>query len=619
MRYLVLGPVATTRDGRTGPVPAEKVRTLLAALLLHPNQQVTVSQLIDRMWNGDVPVSPRRALQTNIVRLRRELGCGDSIITTPAGYLMRVDPDDLDLTVFRRLLEEAAATSDLNRENELLRRALQLWRGPACADVPSAVVQEYDIVALTERRLRAIERRLEVDLLLDHIDGLVAELRTLTAEFPLRERFWALLMAALYRQGRQAEALETYHSVSHRLADGLGIDPGVELRKIHQQILTGQGLHELLSPRSNITLQGAASAHPTSLPSDDPQFSGRNHEMAMIDEIMSGIDSAPPMATAAPRIVVVDGPAGMGKSALALHWSALNAHRFSGGHLHVDLGGFGPTAPMEPVDALGLLLESLGMPAQEIPNGLAARAAKYRLCTSGPRMLVLLDNAGSSEQVRALLPGSSCLTIVTSRNQLRGLAARHAVRRVTVPELMADEASAIIGAVVGAGIDTDSDDIRQLVELCDRTPLALRIVAEKMARLPRASVPHLLRKLIQDEGRLDASADFDGDLVDFRTVLWWSIRSLDPQTLLLLRRLALDAGERFTLAAVAELAALPAAVIHCSLDRLVALNLLRQEDHDHYRLSPLVRAVAVGITAVPGPPPAPATRLTIPTMGLRAV
>ncbi|GIJ11928.1 BTAD domain-containing putative transcriptional regulator [Micromonospora andamanensis] len=615
MRYLVLGPVATMRDGWMRSIPSEKVRTLLAALLLHPNEQMSVTQLTDRVWNGDAPASPRRALQTNVVRLRRELPWNDSVVTTPAGYLMRVEPDDLDLTVFRRLLDEAAATTDLEREAELLRRALQLWRGPACADVPSGVIQEYDVLALTERRLRAVERRLEVDLLVDHFDGLVAELRALTAEFPLRERFWALLMAALHRQGRQAEALETYHTVSHRLADGLGIDPGVDLRKIHQEILTGRGQHELLSPRTTVTVHGPPTV-PSSLPTDDPQFAGRDRELAAIDEFVRDVDSGAP---AAPRTVVIDGPAGMGKSALALRWSTLNAHRFPDGHLYVDLAGFGPTAPLEPVDALGLLLQSLGTPVEQIPDSSLARAAMFRLRTSGLRMLVVLDNAASSDQVRALLPGASCLTIVTSRNQLRGLATRHAVRRVTVPRLSPGDACALIGAVVGGRIDPGSQEVRRLVELCDRTPLALRIVAEKVARLPHVSLPHLLRDLIEDEERLEAPADFDANLVNFRTVLSWSTRSLDAQSLILLRRLATDAGEEFSLTAAAELAAVPPTVVRSPLDRLVAINLLGQEGQYRYRLSPLVRAVAVGLTTSSASLSVPVTRLVGTAMALKAV
>ncbi|WP_377444414.1 BTAD domain-containing putative transcriptional regulator [Plantactinospora sp. GCM10030261] len=582
------------------------MRTLLAALLLHPNQQMSVSQLTDRLWNGEAPASPRRALQTNIVRLRREVPWDGSVVTMPAGYLLRVESDDLDLLVFRRLLAEAAATTDLEREGELLRRALHLWRGPACADVSSAIIQEYDVLALTEQRLRAVERRLEVDLSLGHVDGVVAELRALTAEFPLREHFWVLLMAALHRQGRQAEALEAYHAVSHQLAHGLGIDPGVELRKIHQQILTGRGLHELLSARANLTVHGLPPAHPCSLPPDDPQFTGRDHEMTAIDDVMNGIDSAAP---AAPRTIVIDGPAGIGKSALALHWSTLNAHRFPDGHLHVDLGGFGPTNPVEPVDALRVLLQSLGIPVDQIPDGTEARAAMFRLRTSGPRMLIVLDNAASSNQIRTLLPGASCLTIVTSRNQLRGLATRHAVRRVAVPRLGPSEASALLGAVIGSRIDPDSHEVRQLVELCDRTPLALRIVAEKVARLPQVDVPLLVRDLIEDENRLDAAA-VDVDLVDFRTVQLWSTRSLDPQTTLLLRRLAVEVGEVFSSNTVAELTAIPPTAVRRSLDRLVAHNLLGLEGHNRYRLSPLVRVAAVDMDPSSGSLPVPVTHLT---------
>ncbi|MEV4179203.1 BTAD domain-containing putative transcriptional regulator [Nonomuraea sp. NPDC049709] len=242
VRFSVLGPLTMTRDGMTWSVPGGKIRVLLATLLLRPNQFVTLDQLTERLWPQQPPQNPNRVLQTNIVRLRQSLDLNRAIETEEGGYLLRLEPDQLDLLEFQQLMRRAAATASPVLENQFLHDALGLWRGPACADVESDVLHQIDVPPITEQRLHGLERRIDIDIHLGREAALVAELRALTAEHPLRERLWAQLMITLYRTGRQAEALDTYRTVSHLLKKELGTDPSADLHRLHQAILSPENL-----------------------------------------------------------------------------------------------------------------------------------------------------------------------------------------------------------------------------------------------------------------------------------------------------------------------------------------------------------------------------------------
>ncbi|MEV4179552.1 BTAD domain-containing putative transcriptional regulator [Nonomuraea sp. NPDC049709] len=240
VRFSVLGPLSVVRHGTKVAVPGGKTRTLLAALLLRPNQAVSSDRLAERLWGQDLPRDPRRVLQTNIVRLRQSLDLTDSILTEAGGYVARLEPGQLDLLEFQHLIQAAAGAANPVLERRLLHEALALWRGPVCADVESDVLHQTDVPPVIEQRLRTIERRLDIDAHLGRSAALVPELRALTAEHPLRQRFWAQLMTALYRSGRQADALDAYRTVSRLLKEELGIEPDAELRELHQDILTQQ-------------------------------------------------------------------------------------------------------------------------------------------------------------------------------------------------------------------------------------------------------------------------------------------------------------------------------------------------------------------------------------------
>ncbi|GAB2602632.1 hypothetical protein Aab01nite_62250 [Paractinoplanes abujensis] len=573
MRYQILGPLLVEHEQQTRPVTGGKVRTMLAALLLHANQQLSVAQLAQRMWAGDAPHSVRRVVQTNIVRLRHELPWPGSVVTGPAGYSLLVETGELDMHVFDRLVGEAAAAPELTDQARLLGRALALWRGPACADVASPWLHEMDLPALNERRLLALERRIEVDLLLHRTDGIVPELRRLTVEHPFRERFWVHLMAALYRQGRQAEALSTYQRLSHRFIDELGVEPGEELREVHQQILRGTGHHPLLSPAAATTAAVPVAPPPVvvprMLPAGAPHFVGRAEEFATLDWHRD--EEA--------AVVVLDGPAGIGKSALALRWLHDNDAEFADGQLYVDLRGYADEPPLEPAEALGVLLDDLGVAEAAQPCGVAARAQLFRTLTAGRRLSVLLDNALDADQVRPLLPGAGGVAVITSRNQLRALVVHDGAVRVTVPRLDPAEAPVLLG------LNPRTEEAARLAELCDRTPLALRILAERMARLPHVSPASWIAELSDEAGRLAALDAGDGASGDLPRSLSWSYGRLDPDAADLMRRLAAHTTKAFTTGQAAEVAMLALPAVRQQLDRLVGVHLVEQLNHDLYRVS----------------------------------
>lgn len=567
VHFSVLGPLTIDHH----PLTSGKQRILLASLLLRPGQVVTVEQLIERLWGDDLPRDPRRVVQTLVVRLRRVPGLSEVIRTQAGGYLARLEDHQLDLLDFHHLVEASARAGDPGREADLLHQALALWRGSVCEDVDSETLHRLEVPPLVERRLRAVERRIDLDLRLGRDNGLVAELRSLTAEHPLRERFWVQLMTALFRGGRQAEALDTYRMVFRLLQEDLGIAPGDELRMLHQAILTGD--HELV--------RCAEDPPPQELPRHVAHFVGRVTELALLDKVVD--DET--------RAVVIVGSAGIGKTALATHWCTAVAPAFPDGQLHVNMRGFEALPPLDPASALAMLLRSLGVPPQEVPPDLAAASALFRSRTAGRRMIVFLDNVSNTEQVRPLLPGRGCLAVITSRNQLRGLVAREAAVRISVPPLDMPDALRLLACESRTSLE--STHARRLAELCDRSPLALCIIGERIARQPDVPLAAFVDELSRGHERLDAFDSGDDAGTDLRTVLSWSYESLDEPTARVLRLVGgLYPGPDFGLDAASAVAGLPAPQVRRHLDRLVASHLVEQCDRDRYHLHDLVRAHA---------------------------
>jgi DNA-binding SARP family transcriptional activator len=485
MRFGILGPVLVDDGAVAVAVPAARQRVLLAALLVHAGQAVSADALAEVVWDGSPPPAAAGTLRTHVMRLRRVLGprAGKRLVTRYPGYLVEADEDEIDLLRFSRMCRDGSAAviaGSWQQASQILAEALGLWRGPALADVPSQLLQRNEVPRLDQLRLQAQEWRIDADLHLGRHAELVPELQSLAAEYPLRERVHACLLLALYRSGRQAEALAAYRQARGALVEELGAEPGPELQQLHQQILTADPALRIAGPATP-TAGGAARpdppAPPRQLPAAVAGFTGRAAELAALTRML---DQAGADAPGTVVISAVSGTAGVGKTALAVHWAHQVAARFGDGQLYVNLRGFEPFgSPVVPDAAIRGFLDALGLPPGRIPAGAEAQAGLYRGLLAERRMLIILDNASDEQQVRPLLPASPrSLVVVTSRNQLSGLAAANGAQLLTLDVLRHTEAVQMLAARLGsdrAGAEPAAID--RIARLCACLPLALAIAA----------------------------------------------------------------------------------------------------------------------------------------------
>ncbi|SDK38658.1 DNA-binding transcriptional activator of the SARP family [Lentzea albidocapillata subsp. violacea] len=466
-QFRLLGPLEVRLGGSAVVLRAGKHRALLAALLLRPNRVVPVTELVEHVWGDTPPARTRGTLQTYVMRLRAALGDPSLIQTAADGYRMRVDPLAVDAHRFADAAARgraAASSSDLVTARSAFAEALELWRGPVLSDVPSETLYSEHAPRLTELLMRVHEQRIDVELALGNHADLVPELFGLTRDHPLRERFWAQLMLALYRGSRQAEALEAFRQLDRTLDEQLGIDPSDELRSLHQAIL--MGAPELAAPVVAREPERAPSS-PMRLPDDIADFTGRSWHVERVSGLIAG-GSVP--------IVTLAGQPGVGKTTLAVHVAHLLRDRFPDGQLYVDLRGYALGAPADGVDVLSRFLRALGVPPDEIPPDADEQSTMLRSLLSGRRMLLVLDNASAPDQVRPLLPGTaSCRVIVTSRDDLRGLIAMNGARTVPVDVFPAAESASLLEKLLGPG------DHAELAARCGHLPLALRVAAAYLA------------------------------------------------------------------------------------------------------------------------------------------
>jgi DNA-binding SARP family transcriptional activator/Tfp pilus assembly protein PilF len=600
VEFKLLGPLEVTDRGRRVVLGSGRQRALLAALLLRADRVVSVDELTDLVWDGAAPRQARAAVQTNLMRLRRSLGRdaeASLVVTEGAGYAIRMEhPDYLDLQAFDALLDQARQrreAQDPLAQSQLLGRALALWRGEPLADVPSAVLRREAGARLAERRLWALEQRIEADLRLGRHAELIAELRGLTAEYPLREQFWAHLMVALYCAGRQAEALAAYQQARGVLVDSLGVEPGPVLREVEHAVLT-----------DTVRVHPVPPVVPRQLPADVAAFAGRTTELAQLDRLLasgaggdSDNDGAGGDRTAAMVVSVIDGMAGVGKTALAIHWAHRVADRFPDGQLYVDLRGFHRQAQaMSAAEALRGFLDALAVPAHRRPDGVQAQSALYRSLLAGRRMLVVLDNARDAEQVRPLLPGSpGCLALVTSRNQLLGLVTVEGARPLTVALPDDVEARELLSRRLGAArLAAEPQAVGEIVDRCARLPLALAVVAARAATRPAFPLAALVADLRDARDGLAALAG-DDTAADVRAVFSWSYRMLGDPAARLFRLLGVHPGPDVTAPAAASLAGVPRAEARASLAELTRSHLLVEPSPGRYALHDLLRAYAAGL------------------------
>jgi DNA-binding SARP family transcriptional activator len=576
VRFRVLGTLEVRSPDGPCRLAAAKQRTLLAMLLLNVNQPVDIGRLVEALWPGGPPRTAPVALRTYVSALRRTLGLAGQpelprLATVPGGYQLHCAVADLDLLAFDDLVtkgQRALAAGHPETAADRLRQALGLWRGRPFEDVALDPGPRAELIRLEERRLVAQESWLESQLALGHHADVLAELRDLVAAQPLREQLWAMWMLALYRSGRQAEALRAYRDLRVQLVRELGVEPGQPLRRLHEQILTGHP--EVAAP---VPHHGAGPV-PRQLPADIRSFTGRESELA---RLLALADDWPQ----ALMVAAIDGMAGIGKTALAVHAAHRLVDRFVDGQLFVDLHGFTEgVSPVTPADALDSMLRGLGVPGEQIPHDPQARAALYRTRLATRRMLILLDNAATEEQVRPLLPGApTCLVLITSRVRL----AIDDAESVTLTPLPTAEAVALFARTAGADrlSATRPDLLARIVELCGRLPLAIRIAAARLRARPNWTVDHLADRLhgLTELSAVSAAIDL-------------SYHHLSTPARRLYRLLGLHPGPDLDAWTAAALADLPVHLAGELLDKLIDAHLLTEPVPGRYRFHDLIRAHA---------------------------
>ena len=600
MRLMLLGPLQLVDDaGEPITVTGPRQRILLAALAAHANQPVSLDTLAEAVWDGAPPSGSIATLRTHLARLRRCLGprIARRIVTRAPGYAIELNDDELDLLAFEKHCRRAGAAlraADNAQASASGALALSLWRGEPLSDVPSQLLRDSFVPQFERQRVQAAEDWIEAELRLGRHEPVLGQLRDLTARYPLRERFHAQLMLALAHSGRRAEALTAYQDARKTLVAELGVEPGRELRDLHERILAGD---EVLPgpPRSGdqAPARPPATEVPRQLPAAAGHFTGRGAELAWLTDLAPNRD---PQAAAGDTVVIsaIDGMAGIGKTALAVHAAHRVSGRFPDGQLFVDLHGYTKGhPPREPGDALGMLLRALRVPAQSIPEDTQERAALYRQCLAGTRTLVLLDNAADEAQVRPLLPAApGCLVLVTSRRRLKGL---DDARSVPLDLLTPRDAVALLQAVAGPGrVPADDPLLDEIAHLCGRLPLALRIAGALLRHRPAWSPEHLAALLRDEHRRVSALSDGERDLA---TVFDLSYLGLSERHRLLLRRLGLVPGPDADAYAAAALLDADPDTATGLLEDLADHNLLIAHAPGRYRLHDLIRAHARTLAA----------------------
>ncbi|MFJ4645903.1 BTAD domain-containing putative transcriptional regulator [Streptomyces bobili] len=590
LRFDVLGPVRARRGDEPLATGSPQQRALLAALLLREGRTATAAELIDALWGEESPSQALAAVRTYASRLRKVLDPG-VLVSESGGYAVRgLGEGSLDLAVAQEWAaeaEKAKATGALGRARELLNRALGLWDGEALAGVPGPYA-EAQRVRLEEWRLGLLESRLDMDLEQGCHAEAVSELTALTTAYPLRERLRELLMLALYRSGRQAEALAVYADTRRLLAEELGVDPRAGLRELQQRIL--QADPDLAEPSAPQTEPSAAAVRPAQLPATVPDFTGRSSFVAELSKVLAGASGDGGDSGDGGRVMAVSalaGIGGVGKTTLAVHVAHQARPAFPDGQLYVDLQGAGSRSA-EPETVLGAFLRALGTADSAIPDTLEERAALYRSMLDGRRVLVLLDNAKDAAQVRPLLPGTEgCAALVTSRVRMVDLAGAHLV---DLDVMSPEEALALFTKIVGEErVASERKAALDVVAACGFLPLAIRIAASRLAARRTWTVSVLAAKLADERRRLDELQA--GDLA-VKATFELGYGQLEPAQARAFRLLGLADGPDMSLAAAAAVLDLPPEETEDLLESLVDTSLLESAAPGRYRFHDLVRLYA---------------------------
>ncbi|MGX1804287.1 BTAD domain-containing putative transcriptional regulator [Nocardia sp. NPDC055321] len=581
LKFSILGEVrAWLADTPLDLGPPQR-RAVLAALLLRAGRAVTAADLVEGIWGEDPVPRAVPALRTHVAKLRRELEPGRAargpaalLVSVGDGYTLRLSPGSTDIDAVEALLARAARLRDEDpvAARDTLVAALAHWRGPALSGLPGPFA-ERQRARLEQWRLTIIEDRLALDIATGYSADAVAELGPLIEQFPLRERFRALLMTALYHCERQAEALEEYARARQALVEGIGVEPGPELSAVHAHILRAE-----LPP----VTRPAPVRSPAQLPPDIADFTGRSRLTAELAAQLVGDRSAV-------VISAVGGMGGVGKTTLALHVAHRVRDRFPDGQLYVNLRGV-DDEPTAPGDALGGFLRALGGAEGAIPSGVEDRAAQLRTMLSDKRILLVLDNARDSAQVRHLLPGTpGTAVLITSRSTLTELPA---VRRTRLDVLEPAEALTLLTRILGAErVRAEPDAARAVIEQCACLPLAVRIVGARLAVRPRWTIADLAARLADESQRLDVLRT--GDLT-VEAAFRLGYAHLNPEQAGAFRALARADVPDFPVAGAAAVLGVSVTRAEYVCESLVDLSLLETTAPGRYRYHDLLRLFARG-------------------------
>jgi DNA-binding SARP family transcriptional activator len=624
LRVGVLGPVTAWLGDREVGAGQPRQRALLALLASRANRVVSRGELVDAIWGAQAPATAEGGIYTYVAGLRRLLDPdrkprdpGTVVISAGAGYMLRLGPGGLDSDVFENLLSRARSDRSegyLPGAERELREALDLWRGGALTGVPGPHA-EAERDRLTELRVAAATEHADVLLALGRNEEAIPELTVLATEHPLREHTRAMLMVALYRCGRQADALRVYAEAREVLAAELGIEPGPELSGMHQRVLdmdpalsrsaddtaakanvpAQQARVAAKSRKPDRAARPAAANRPASdtaqvpaqLPLEVAGFTGRHDELARLHALLPG------EGVATVPVALITGMAGVGKTALAVRFARHVASRFPDGQLYVNLRGFDPAAdPIDPGEALRGFFDALGVTGSRVPESLEAQIGLFRSLVDGKRVLVVLDNAGSAGQVRPLLPASpGSMVVITSRNQLTGLVAAEGAHPVPVDVLADEEARDLLRQRLRPDVvDAAPSAVGEITRLCGRLPLALSVTAARAATQPRLTLPALARELrLTGAHLLEVGAEASTDIW---AVFSWSYNQLSDATARVFRLLGAHPGPDVSPAAAASMAGLPLTDTRKALAELTRASLVAEPVPGRFTYHDLLRAYA---------------------------
>lgn len=591
MRVRILGPIELVDDvGVVVPISAPQRRTVLAALASRLNTAVSTSHLLDIVWENDPPPRARTALQVHISALRRLLSSDIAVETGHNGYMLVGESNSIDALEFEALASKARVAEDVEAVR-LLRAALALWNGPALSDVTSQELQDTVAVHLMDARTTVVEALAERCIRLDRAAEVLHDLTEEAARNPLNESLIETFMRALYSTGRQADALTLYDKTRHQLADALGVDPGPQLRRAHALVLNNDPLPSVTNgghPAKSAQQQPPATPPqnqgppPSQLPRDVSSFTGRAGALDWLDSVTADSSGS--------NLLLVVGPAGVGKTALVTRWAHRIAGQFPDGQLFVNLHGFDDSEHGSTEMTMALFLRSLGVPSSKLPQDMESQASLYRQLLTDRRMLIVLDNASDAEQIRPLLPGrSKTVVVVTSRRRLDGLVVHENAATFSLDVMSEQESMFLLSEVIGHDlVDKDPAPVRQLARLCEHLPLALRIIAAQLTTRPSYGVRALAAELADEKQRLSALSTIDAE-VSVEASLAFSYQSLTEDSARLFELLAIYPGHEIDTETASALTGFHHDRAGRALVNLAAVHLLERTGNSRFAAHDLVR------------------------------